>query len=173
MQTPRLNCCQNDKPLQPTKMIFVIKKHVLLICNILVSFPNDTEAQQSRREVPWRPNQWHPGTLTLPLTHHQHEPLPPSPWCQHRHAGHCGPGHHSQLSRLWLHHPSSFKLQPTYRLLWCGKYSPINLGNLSGHCQCLQSQCSKRHRIRMHTSFGYIITQFNIESSPLDIHVAP
>ena len=78
MQTPRLNCCQNDKPLQPTKMIFVIKKHVLLICNILVSFPNDTEAQQSRREVPWRPNQWHPGTLTLPLTHHQHELLPPS-----------------------------------------------------------------------------------------------
>ena len=65
MQTPRLNCCQNDKPLQPTKMIFVIRNTCLLICNIFVSFPNDMETQQSRREVPWWPNQRHPGTLTL------------------------------------------------------------------------------------------------------------
>ena len=66
MQTPRLNCCQNDKPLQPTKMIFVIRNTCQLICNIFVSFPNDMETQQSRREVPWRPDQRHPGTLHSP-----------------------------------------------------------------------------------------------------------
>ena len=113
---------------------------------------------------------WH-----SPLTHHQHELLPPLPCCQHRHAGHCGPGQHSSLTARYLDCDCNIPLHLSYNLptAFCDVESILLLTwAISVDIASVFSPSAvKRHRIPMHTSFGYIITQFNIESSLLDIHI--
>ena len=95
---------------------------------------------------------WDIDTLPSLITH---ELLPPSPCCQHQHSGHCGPGqhHHSQLSRLWLHHLIPLHLSynasiylPPPAVVWkvFSNWLNVSWAISSGHCQCLQFQCKRK-----------------------------